>query len=87
MYSVKVFWNSLCIDYQRINCTDNELLKVEDSADNFKKFQQHVFNKSEELDETGLNGRQLFDSSLKKMPHQNNDINTNLAFTSWLFFY
>ena len=56
-------------------------MKVENLVDNFKKFQNQVFKKSEELDAAGLKGREFFDSPLKRMPTRYNDTNIYLVFS------
>ena len=63
------------------------MLQLEDPADNIKKLQNYAFEQAEKFDAAELNGRQLLDSSLKRMSPRHNETNNNLAFTSLLFFY
>ena len=47
----------------------------------------YAFQQAEKYDAAELNGRQLLDSSLKRMSPRHNETNNNLAFTSLLFFF
>ena len=73
--------NCLIIVNKRNIFTDNEVLQFRDHADNLTKLQKHVFHQSEVLDASELNGRQLLDSSLKRMPPRYNNVKTYLPFT------